>query len=135
MKEEIKRRAFPMFSTYRPIRDTLSGDSPESEVKFLGLSAPFPVSGRKMLEQCLHNAAVADLHLVFVGFFDPLAVIGDDDELKLTGGLTGVRNLVPVDDAESFGNHLRSIALRRGLGLFYRFEIEKEGESDVQKRA
>lgn len=136
MKEEIKRRAFPMFSTYRPIRDTLSGDDPEGEVKFLGLSAPFPVSSRKMLEECLHNAAVAGMSLVFVGFFDPLAVVGgDDDKCSLTGGLSGVRNLELVVDAESFGDRLRYIALRRGLGLFYRFEIKKEGESNVQERS
>lgn len=121
----MKHRYFPMFCTFRPVTDMTDIE----EGKFIGLSAPFPVTGQKMLDNTLENCNKANLQLCFVGFFDPLAErVG---EYFSKGGFQSVRHIQFVYTAQSFTVDLFSLARSRGISLLYRVEDQKEGESDV----
>lgn len=124
----MKHRFFPMFSTYNPIRDYV--ETEDGKEKYLGLSAPFPVSGEKQLATAILNARTSHLSLVFVGFFDPLAEFDSSHQLS-KGGFYSVRNLLLVDDAESFRPTLLDLCRARGISLLYRYEDKKEGEQSV----
>lgn len=122
-------RYFPMFSTFQPIRDYVETEN--GAEKFLGLSAPFPISGEKQLTNAIANAKTAGLSVLFVGFFDPLGEL-DEKQSITKGGFYSVRTLIPVDSAESFRSDLLDLSRRRGVPLLYRMENKEEGESNVQ---
>lgn len=123
MSREVESRYLPLFASYRPLTNVF-GDGDDETGKYIGLSAPFPIASQQGLAEALVNANLADLKIVFLGFYDPLGRF-DSEKNIYTGGFQNATRILPVDNAESFGGYLRAVASRRKFNLLFSMKIRK----------
>lgn len=128
------RRYLLLMTTYRTVKC-----DDEDEERFVGLSAPFPVTTVAALENALQVCRENGWNLAVVGFFDPLASVNrkkfDGSNTKFIGGLVGNERVLGVHSVETVRDCLRYYHNKYGMDFLGDFFVEKEGESDVESSA